>query len=84
MMEGSKKWLSNAVVSFHVEKEKSRWHVYLMFMNPEDPQEYLMHHMGSHRTESLAKLYGSIYIKQANKYHKAPHGTTESFNSGLN
>jgi len=40
--------------------------------------------MGSHRTESLAKLYGSIYIKQANKYHKAPHGTTEGFNSGLN
>jgi hypothetical protein len=43
-----------------------------------------MHYMGKHRTESLAKLYGSIYIQQANKYHKQPNGTSESFNSDLN
>ena len=83
-MDGSEKWLPKASVSFHIEEKKSQWHVYLTFINPDNPQEYLMHHMGTHRTESLAKLYGSIYIQQANKYHKQSNGISESFNSDLN
>ena len=61
-MEGSEKWLPNASVSFHIEEEKSQWHVYLTFINPDNPQEYLMHHMGTHRTESLAKVASILSV----------------------
>lgn len=76
--------MSQALVSYHIEKKYGRWHVFLTFINETNPSDTIMYNMGSHRTERLAKLCGEVYTKQANKYHQEPNGQSESYNCSLN
>lgn len=60
-------WLLDAEVRYKVTPRKGRWEVSLVFINTQNPIQFLIKTIGDYHTERLAEIYGRSMQQTASK-----------------